>query len=288
MKILLAEYSACARMKALAPEGIAMLNTLRRSFEAAGCAVFVPRDFGDGLVELSKKCDCFLLIAPDDMLGQLTSVLEKSCINLGCPSRVARLCADKQETTELLLHNGIPAPRLVHEGGVKCVVKPRYGCGSEGIFISPDPVEREGYISTEYVEGEHLSVSLLGGKATLPLTLNRQHIKKIEENGVASFSYDGNDVNIGHPAKKEILDVACRAGDMLGCRGLFGIDIVYGDRPYIVDVNPRVTTAIIGLTRVLEENVADLIIKARFGALPDEVIAKGQFSFTKADLERLV
>jgi hypothetical protein len=249
--------------------------------------VLVPPDFEGGLLGLSRKCDCFLLIAPDDMLERYTAAVEKSCINLGCPPRAARLCADKQETTELLLYNGIPAPRIVHEKGVKCVVKPRYGCGSEGIFISPAPVEREGYISTEYVEGEHLSVSLIGSNTMLPLALNRQHIGMIEEKGATCFRYDGNDVNIGHPAKKEILDVACRAGDMLGCRGLFGIDIVYGDRPYVVDVNPRATTSVLGLARVLEDNLADLILKARFGSLPDHVDAKGSFSFTKADLERL-
>jgi predicted ATP-grasp superfamily ATP-dependent carboligase len=287
MKILLAEYSVCAGLDVLAREGRAMLNTLKRSFEAAGCSVSVPPDFKSGLLELSKKCDCFLLIAPDAMLGQYTAVVEKNCINLGCPSRVARLCADKQETTELLLHNGILAPRLAHEKGIKCVVKPRYGCGSEGIFISPGPVERKGYISTEYIEGEHLSVSLVGGKAMLPLTLNRQRIKKVEEKGVAYFRYDGNDVNIDHPAKGEIIDVAKRAGDMLGCRGLFGIDIVYGDRPYVVDVNPRATTAVLGLARVLDYNLADLILKARFGLLPATVNVTGHFSFTKADLERL-
>jgi predicted ATP-grasp superfamily ATP-dependent carboligase len=287
MKILLAEYSACAGVEALAIEGRAMLNTLKRSFEAAGCGVFVPPDFEVGLLELSKKCDCFLLIAPDAMLAQYTAAIEKNCINLGCSPSVARLCADKQETTEALLHNGIPAPRLVHEKGIKCVLKPRYGCGSEGIFISPGPIVREGFISTEYIDGEHLSVSLVGGKAMLPLTLNSQRIKKVEEKGVAYFRYDGNDVNIDHPARGEILDVAKKAGDMLGCRGLFGIDIVYGDRPYVVDVNPRVTTAVLGLARVLDCNLADLILKARFGSLPEKVNVTGHFSFTKADLERL-
>ncbi len=147
-------------------------------------------------------------------------------------------------------------------------------------------MEREGFISTEYIEGEHLSVSLIGGNARLPLTLNRQHIKKAEKKGVDYFCYDGNEVNIEHPARREIFDVACRAGDMLGCRGLFGIDIVYGDRPYVVDVNPRATTAVLGLTRVLEENLADLILRARFGALPAKVSTRGSFSFTKADLGR--
>lgn len=287
MKILLAEYSTCAGLEALAREGRAMLNTLRRSFEAAECSVFVPSDFEGGLLELSRKCDCFLLIAPDAMLEQYTAIVEKNCINLGCSSRVARLCADKQETTEVLLFNGIPVPRTVHEKGVKCVVKPRYGCGSEGIFISSSPIEREGFISTEYIEGEHLSVSLIGGKAMLPLALNRQHINKLEEKGVTYFEYNGNEVNIEHPAREKIFDVAKKAGDMLGCRGLFGIDIVYGDKPYVVDVNPRPTTAVIALARVLEDNIADLILKARFGVLPDSINVTGRFSFTKAELERL-
>lgn len=286
MKILLAEYSVCAGLPTLANEGRAMLDTLRRSFEAAGCTVLVPRDFEADLLDLSHKCDCFIVIAPDAMLDKYTAGLEKNCINLGCSSRVVRLCADKQETTETLLYNGIPAPRLVHEKGVKCVVKPRYGCDAEGIFISPGPVEREGLISTEYIEGEHLSVSLIGGQTMLPLTLNKQHIRVVESGGMAFIEYDGNEVPYEHPAKKEILAVAAKAGQMLGCRGLFGIDIVYGDKPYVVDVNPRPTTAVLALDKVLDANIADLILKARFGTLPDSVGIKGHYSFTKSDLGR--
>jgi predicted ATP-grasp superfamily ATP-dependent carboligase len=284
MKILLAEYSICAGLQALAVEGRAMLDALKRSFEMAGCNVSIPEDFQDSLRKLSKECDCFLLIAPDDMLERYTAMIEGRCINLGSSAKVARLCADKQETTELLLYNGIPAPRIVHEKGVKCVVKPRYGCGSEGIFISPGPVERDGLISTEYIEGEHLSVSLIGGNTVLPLTLNRQHIRRYESSGVSYLDYDGNEVPCNHDAKDEIIEVACRAGKVLGCRGLFGIDIVYGDRPYVVDVNPRPTTAVIALSRVLDDNIAELILKARFGTLPEKVKTRGSYSFTKKDL----
>lgn len=287
MKILLAEYSVCAGIDALAGEGRAMLATLKGAFEAVGCTVTIPADFAGGLAEASRTCDCFLIIAPDAILEKYTAEAEKKCINLGCPSRVVRLCADKQETTEALLHNGVPAPRMVHEKGIRCVVKPRYGCGSEGVFISPGPVEKEGLISTEYIEGEHLSVSLVGGKTILPLTLNRQHIIKTKVKDIAYLGYNGNEMPCEHPAKKEIFDVAAKAGNMLGCRGLFGIDIVYGDRPYVVDVNPRPTTAVLGLARVLEENIADLILRARFGVLPESVAPKGHISFTKSDMERI-
>lgn len=282
MKVLLAEYGACTHMGGtIEKEGRAMLDTLKDSFEKAGCKVMIPDGFGEDLKQKLKSCDCGLAIAPDDMLEEYTGLIEKNCINLGCSSRVVKICADKLETTELLLHNGIPAPRIVHEPGVKCVVKPRFGCASEGVFLSEEPVDREGMISTEYVEGEHLSVTLMGGSSMLPLTLNRQLIR-FEE---GSVEYDGNEVPYDHNAKDEIFAAACSAGHALGCRGLFGVDIVYGDRPYIVDVNPRPTTAILGVSRVIDANLGDLILKARFGTLPQKINVKGHYSFTKRDLE---
>ena len=282
MKVMLAEYSVCTGMgEAIRKEGAAMLKTLQKSFEEAGCSVSVPLDFGDDFLATAKACDCGIVIAPDDLLAGFTAKLESACINLGCSPAAIRLCADKLETTELLLYNGVPAPRIVREGQVKCVVKPRTGCGSEGVFLAGEPADIEGYISTEFIDGEHLSVSLLGGADTiLPLTLNRQHIHMD-----GKFEYDGNDVNVDHPARDEIFAVARKTGHMLGCRGLFGVDVVYADRPYVVDVNPRPTTSVVGVARVLDRNLAELILLARFGVLPDRVGYRGRCTFTKKDLE---
>jgi predicted ATP-grasp superfamily ATP-dependent carboligase len=282
MKVMLAEYSVCTGMsEAIRTEGAAMLRTLKASFEQAGCSVSVPRDFGGDFLATARASDCGLVIAPDDLLAGYTAQLEAACVNLGSPPAAIRLCADKRETTEFLLHNGLPAPRIVREGRVKCVAKPRIGCGSEGVFVSDGPVDIDGYIATEYVEGEHLSVSLLGGTdRVLPLTLNRQHIHINEK-----VEYDGNDVNVDHPARADIFAVARQAGHMLGCRGLFGVDIVYAGRPYIVDVNPRPTTSVLGVARVIDRNLADLVMQARFGQLPDHVGYRGRCSFSKKDLE---
>ena len=281
MKVMLGEYSVCSDMSpSLQIEGWAMLNTLKKSFESAGCTVIIPGDLDTELEKTVKSCDCGLVIAPDDILEGYTSIVERNCINLGSPSKAVRICADKVETTNLLHYNGVHVPRIIKEEETKCVVKPRYGCGSEGVFISPRPVNKEGYISTEFIEGDHLSVTLIRGRTTLPLTLNKQHIKFDHE-----ITYDGNEMPYYHPAMEEILEEACKAGEMLGCKGIFGVDIVYGDYPYVVDVNPRPTTAVLGVSKIMEENVADLIIKARFGDLPDSVHIKGRYSFTKKDLK---
>jgi len=35
------------------------------------------------------------------------------------------------------------------------------------------------------------------------------------------------------------------------------VDIVLGDMPYVVDVNPRPTTSIIGISRVMNEEIGE-------------------------------
>jgi len=60
-----------------------------------------------------------------------------------------------------------------------------------------------------------------------------------------------------------------------------GVDIVLADKPYVVDVNPRPTTSLIGITRVMKVQIADLILKSAFGELPQNVEVKGVSSHLK-------
>ena len=63
---------------------------------------------------------------------------------------------------------------------------------------------------------------------------------------------------------------------MLGCQGYVGVDLVLGDRPYVVDVNPRITTSVVGLAAVMEEEIADLLVQASKGQGPAEVHLAGR------------
>lgn len=62
-----------------------------------------------------------------------------------------------------------------------------------------------------------------------------------------------------------------------------GIDFILGDdgSAHVVEVNPRPTTSIVGIAKVLNYNVADLILRAKFGSLPmpNEVKTEGSFIF---------
>ncbi len=285
---------------ALLREGKAMLTTLKSGFERLGHEVVYPvaeNDFEAAVDRLSKESDAGIVIAPDDRLCKLTELVESNTVNLGCPSDSVKICADKMRTTKILSENGIAVPRIVFpgeevrkDGEQGYVKKPRYGCASENVFIvngvgnhedmffydSPD------YIVTEFIKGEDISSSVIvGNSSLLPLTINKQFIKKEGER----LRYEGGLVPyfIGRDTEREIIRISKKVVTTLHCAGYVGIDFVLGEdgEAYVVDVNPRPTTSIVGIARVLNYEVADLLLRAKFGTLPmaEEVKTEGCFSF---------
>jgi predicted ATP-grasp superfamily ATP-dependent carboligase len=300
MRVVVAEYAVASGMGGTFQiEGMAMLTTLVSSFERCGIEVIYPTagplasagkpyfiedesEFGDFLG--SAEVDAGLVIAPDDLMPAFLDVLEKNTVNLGCSPRVASMCADKLACTNLLAERGVPVVgtvELPEQGCNLYVTKPRYGSGSEGVRISSSLKVADGYIATRYIEGLHLSVSLIAGEdRILPLTINRQLIVMDGDN----IFYNGSQVPYRSPRTEEILNVACSAAKALELRGYAGIDLIVADLPRVVDVNARPTTSIIGISKVMEEELGDLMIRAMFGDLPEGVTVTGEFSFIKDDL----
>lgn len=295
MKILAAEYAVGKGVNEFMLEGKAMLGVLVKSFVKCGHEVFYPstgsvldsgtavmtREFETEIAKIAKKCDAGLIIAPDEMLGDLTEIVEENTANLGCPSGSVRLCADKLKCTRTLEKANIPVPETIESGDYNgdYVIKPRYGCASDGIYRSKKGNLKEDLIATKFIEGKHLSVSLITGKTQLLVSVNRQLIEMKH-----NISYKGGEVGFSCERNDELVETAKKVSKILGCRGYSGIDIVLGDKPYVVDVNPRPTTSIIGISKVLEVEIADLILKSRFGDLPKEVSLKGSFTFKKEEL----
>jgi predicted ATP-grasp superfamily ATP-dependent carboligase len=302
MKILVAEYASAIGMGSTCEvEGRAMLSTLAGSFERAGHEVIYPtsgptigagkpifmrrpEEFEDIL--LTAKVDAGLLIAPDEMQSHFLEILEKNTANLGCSPAAAALCADKLLCTQALVQAGIPVAEIVpgpepcEKGCHRYVIKPRFGCGSEGVRITSFARAGPGEIVTRYYEGLHLSASFIVGERFLPLTINRQLIEFEGD----SMSYNGSQVPYNTPRAAEIWEAAEKAARVLGLRGYAGIDFVVGDLPRAVDVNARPTTSIIGIAKVMQEELGELIVGARFGGLPDKVKIVGQTIVKKEEL----
>jgi len=86
------------------------------------------------------------------------------------------------------------------------------------------------------------------------------------------------------PRAGEIWAEAKKATEALGLRGYAGIDFVLGEQPRAVDVNARPTSSIIGIVRVMKEEIGELMLRASFGGMPTEVHVEGEYVFRKEDL----
>jgi predicted ATP-grasp superfamily ATP-dependent carboligase len=295
MKILLAEY-ATANDPALAPEGAAMLAVLKKSFEHCGYQAESPgtRDFAAEIERIAPSCDMGLVIAPDHLLARYTQILEEHTNNIGCGFMTAALCANKVQTEKILRQHGVAVPAEAREGTK--VIKPVKGCGALGVRISAGE-PGAGEFAQQYIEGEHYSVSIVAnrvigdaclyfsGKPPLVLAVNRQYI---ETGTDGTFHYRGGETPV-HPLREaEIAGVAKKVSEVLGCQGYCGIDVVVADKVYVVDVNPRITTSLVGIAACMEEEIADILVAASKGQGPDQVHLSGRARFdTSGKVTRL-
>jgi len=288
MNALLAEYTV-SHDPALAAEGAAMLEVLEQSFVRCRYRVVTPGpgDFGHEIGRLAPSCDVGLVIAPDNLLPRFTMILEQHTHNLGCGSTSAAVCANKVQTARILRSHGIPMPDEVMSG--MRVIKPVNGCGAQGVRLSEAPAGAAEF-GQQYIDGEHLSVSLVGnrvvgeaclyfsGAPPLVLALNRQSIE-IGKDG--TFHYRGGETPVSHPRSDEIIQTATRAVEVLGCQGYCGVDVVVSDRVYVVDVNPRITTSLVGIAACMREEIAEILVAASKGSAPEEVHMSGKVRFDK-------
>jgi hypothetical protein len=247
-----------------------MLDTLKGGFQRSGHVVRVPHlhagdadAFCSQVKQLARSCDAGMIIAPDNLLCDFTALVEQHTTNLGCPAEAVRRAADKLNASLALSEGSLTVPEINPSTG-PYVLKPRYGCGAEGIKVvetfEANNVDENTLVS-KFVTGDHISVSLVIGRTALPLSINKQHLRITD-----AIHYLGNTTPYAVPHANNVVTQAARAAQLLGCEGYVGVDIVLQPDGVVnvVDVNPRPTAAIVSVDKVIG-NVADLILKARFG-----------------------
>ena len=227
---------------------------------AAGEAAF------DFVRRQSRTHDLCWIVAPecDGLLARLCDIVGPERW-IGCDAATIRLASSKRRTLQRLAARGLVTP-LAFEGDphiARWVAKPDDGAGATAMRLhgardaaQADAAARSGAAVVEpWVEGEPMSLSLLctGGCAET-LSVNRQHI---EVDAAGSVSYAG--VQIDALRSDDARAAALRdcglhvARAMPGLRGYVGVDLVWHARrgPVVIEVNPRLTCAWVGLSGAL-------------------------------------
>lgn len=277
-----------------------------------------PDAYRRTFLECVRQADAVLVIAPETggiLAGLTEMVAAEGRLLLGSTAEGVRLAGDKLACAALLAMAGVPTPAPVpvpFAGGVAAarealepvgypaVLKPRDGVDASGVVRVHSPADLAGalplvrqatdlpeYLVQPWVEGAHASVSLLVGAAgPLPLSLNGQAIA-----GEAPLSYQGGVVPLAHPQEEAAFAVAAAACQAIpGLQGYVGVDLVLAaDGPRVIEVNPRLTTAYVGLRQVSAWNLAEGIWAAATGGwLPVKAPPlRGRVAFGKGGMPAL-
>jgi predicted ATP-grasp superfamily ATP-dependent carboligase len=297
--------TADARFPVAAPSGVDVV-TLRSSDPAP-------------LEVLVAAADAVWLIAPetDRCLERLAARVERrGRILLGPGAAAIRRASAKAGLPRRLARHGVPHPptRVLHADadpstawmarpraavrdlGYPLVVKPARAAGCQGVSLARDwrelaaavelarRVQRAGpVLLQQYVRGVAASVSLVAdGRRAVALALNAQDVRPGRP-----FAYHGGSTALDHPRARRAIEAAERVCEALpGLRGLVGVDLVLTDADAVViEVNPRLTTAYVGVREALRDavgNLAALALAACAGVLPAPPAAAREIHFTAA------
>ncbi|MFB6216973.1 MAG: ATP-grasp domain-containing protein, partial [Candidatus Aenigmatarchaeota archaeon] len=95
------------------------------------------------------------------------------------------------------------------------------------------------------------------GKGTV-LSLNEQ---KVTIDG-GKFNYWGGRVPLDHELEEKCKEISLQVAESLNMDGFFGVDLVLDDNSaYFMEINPRLTTSFIGLSNIMERNLANLLLE---------------------------
>lgn len=267
MKLFLFEFATCGEklVDSIAVEGLSMFKTLYSGFRKH-CEVhaFVREDFGylglptgkmEEIENWLKDCDSFLIVAPEDefILLNLTKKAEKFAENLGSSSRAIAITSDKWKLYKRLKGKVTLPKTSKRELSDRFIVKPRVSCAGEGIGFSKEV--KKGFIAQEFIQGIPLSVSLIVDDGIEVVSVNEQILE--------DFRYKGAVVpaRIDDKTALEICEEAVNAVESVkGLNGYVGVDLVYADQPYVIEINARLTTPAIAFERAYGLNVADMIL----------------------------
>jgi predicted ATP-grasp superfamily ATP-dependent carboligase len=245
-------------------------------------ALAAPRGMTDVefVAQQSRLHDRTWVIAPetDGVLARLQRAVEPGRW-LGCDAASIALAASKRATLAHAAAHGLATPLDFAASPTtrRWVVKPDDGAGALATRVhnthtaaSDDRLTRRerGDIAVlePWVAGEALSLSLLCGAGRIELlAVNRQQLG-IDAFGTLTFV--GVQVNAlaGDEARLAALRdwAPALSAAFPGLRGYVGVDLVWHRQrgPVLIEINPRVTMAYVGLSAALGRNLAAAVLAA--------------------------
>ncbi|MBC6414084.1 MAG: ATP-grasp domain-containing protein [Chromatiales bacterium] len=282
----------------LIAEADLMVNALGQGMVDAGCEVLLfrapywpPPQFEAKIIALTEKdnwrailadtlhgADAYIPVAPESnaLLESLCAIATATdCLLLNSAAETVHQTTDKYDTLKKLKAHGIPCvaccniDECVFPMPEDRVIKPNdsIACNHTYLIRAGDTPtaeqRRHAHICQPYLSGTTASLSVIYSAHAKPciLGVNRQGIT-IDEHG--SFELQACHVNaLAHlDLDFDGLAVALQRC-FSGLIGYVGIDFIIDDNiPYVLEINPRVTTSFAGLEKTIAMNPCAMLLAA--------------------------
>jgi len=258
----------------------------------------------DALVAAAGTAEWTIIVAPESdgiLLDRVRCVRAAGVRVLAPHDAVIETTSDKQKTIDRLAAVGVAVPAgralAAHEPiprgfSLPAIRKARWGCGCEELRVCASHAEPPAPTATRleaFVSGTPIGVSCLcGPQAIVPLPAMQQLFSP----GSSPY-YLGSDVIADVSLAARATALAVRAVQATGAdAGWVGVDLILGRRPdglddRVLEINPRLTTSIVGQTKLFASSLVAAMIAAAEGRPPHLARASshdrsaGSFSLTE-------
>jgi predicted ATP-grasp superfamily ATP-dependent carboligase len=228
-----------------------------------------PRDDPAYLLGLSSRADFTVVVAPETMgilEGVMRGMQQVGARCLGSSVDAIARTRDKAGLAEWLAARGIDTPPCRRVSPVRglppdatypAVIKPIDGAGTVETYHVQDPESlpagsREMVVALmqPYLQGRPMSASYLvdSDRRAWLIGVGEQDIALTD----GQFAYRGGRIPATTRVDEEPLRAAIESVE--GLRGFVGVDFIWEDsrrHTTVLEINPRPTTSIVGLTRLL-------------------------------------
>jgi len=255
----------------------------RSLFNIKESSIVYSTEFTESLEKFSGNFDYVVLIAPPLALIEASKIVGNDKL-LGPTYEIIRTFSLKNLGYSVLRKMTVKVPRYTVFPNNKdaaliklpVIVKPVDSTGSLGTFLVSKIQDLGKFIKLslkfsevgkvviqEYIEGVHGSISVITDGDNILLLTNNVQVIEFDKKG--KIVYKGGIVFLRntelHEKSMKLTEKIIKSAR--GFRGYFGIDVVWNSwEPYVVEVNPRITTSFVGLAKILGKDLGCLMLKS--------------------------
>ena len=247
-----------------------------RSAKLATAAARAGEDAETFVGSMAALHDLTWVVAPETggRLGRLHAAVGGDRW-IGCDAASIRCASSKRATLAVLAAAGVATPldgAASHRG--RWIVKPDDGAGCLSTRVHGDRAAALDHLHGHtlalepFIEGEALSISMIvGADLARALSFNRQHIGIDAAGRLCDLGVQVGALDVGTDPRVARLEAlaAATARALPGLGGFVGIDVVWNEErgAVVIEVNPRVTCAYVGLSGKLGRNLAADILRLK-------------------------